>query len=58
MKPQHKADEKTLRRIIEAMPPETAKTVREACKKHGLLPGGGNADDKPDKDDQSKDKRP
>jgi hypothetical protein len=57
MKPA-KTDEKTLRQIIERMPPEMAKVVREAAKKHGLLPGGGNADDKPDKDDKPKEKRP
>jgi hypothetical protein len=36
-----KVDEQTLRKIIDAMPEPTARVVREACKKHGLLPGGG-----------------
>jgi hypothetical protein len=52
MRPQRKADEQTLRRIIDAMPKDVAKVVRTAAQKHGLLPGGGN--DKPDK----KDKKP
>jgi hypothetical protein len=60
MKPQRKVDEKQLRQAIQAMPAETAKTVRDACKQHGLLPGGGDddRDDKPDKDDKPKEKRP
>lgn len=52
MKPK-KADETTLRQIIQAMPAHTAKVVREAAQKHGLLPGGGKQDD-----DRPKDKKP
>jgi hypothetical protein len=46
MKPSKHADEATLRKIIAAMPEPTAKIVREAAKKHGLLPGGGKDEPK------------
>jgi hypothetical protein len=41
MKPQRRADEQTLRRIIAGMPADVGQVVKRACQKHGLLPGGG-----------------
>jgi hypothetical protein len=36
-----KARIEKLRKVIAGMPEKDAKRLREACKKHGLLPGDG-----------------
>lgn len=40
MKPEREQEGK-LREMIARMPDDVAKVVRAACKRHGLLPGGG-----------------